>query len=395
MITCGRLVKEQEVLNFVSCTLMNVQLPQEQVFELVKNAVIFLKQGGFIQLSTQGVLVPSALGKATMLSGIAPKDAVEILPSLLQARSKLLLHHGNAGLHPIFLVTPPCTLAPQYISPVNKSNSNGPQTNSSSLSHYSGSTGGIEPDWDNFEKLVDLLMKDYPEIKQLLACLNIEHAHLLACKFNKPSIQSDRYKLYKRLYNAILLFTLIQEWPLNKILSFTSLASSNGNGNRGSSSTTSSSSRGQLQQLLKDASAFCGMVIVFCKKLNWPMLVSCFEELNTRLSYGVASKDVLPLVRIGSDVMSVTRARAFVKQEIKTPYDVVSVGAERLAQILVDSLPFHERNALEMLHGNLAVGSNDKRRCNGDMSESMKTPKMNNGKIFHAYLRLAKKIIQR
>ena len=49
---------------------------------------------------------------------------------------------------------------------------------------------------------------------------------------------------------------------------------------------TRSVTRGQLQQLQKDASVFCGMTVVFCRKLNWSTLASCLEDFQTRLSFG-------------------------------------------------------------------------------------------------------------
>ena len=40
---------------------------------------------------------------------------------------------------------------------------------------------------------------------------------------------------------------------------------------------------------------------MFCEKLNWSLLASALEMFPSRLAYGVRD-DILPLVRIGSDV---------------------------------------------------------------------------------------------
>lgn len=88
----------------------------------------FLKKEQFIQSLGDGKLSPTPLGVATTISGIAPKDAVVILKPLMDARHKLIL---KGGLHPVYLVTPPST--------------------------------AIEPDWKNYERMLDLLYQEQPD----------------------------------------------------------------------------------------------------------------------------------------------------------------------------------------------------------------------------------------
>jgi hypothetical protein len=89
-----------------------------------------------------------------------------------------------------------------------------------------------------------------------------------------------------------------------------------------------SATRGQLQQLQKEASTFCGMVMIiveyeynfnkgnqatsFCRKLNWHHLASIFEAYAGRLSYGVC-EELLPLVKLGPQVYNDYAILAFVK----------------------------------------------------------------------------------
>lgn len=72
-------------------------------------------------------LIATPLGRATALSGLPPRDAVEVLASLQDARRSLVL---RSGLHPIYLATPP---------------------------HPS-----VQPAWATFEHLLAILQKDYP-----------------------------------------------------------------------------------------------------------------------------------------------------------------------------------------------------------------------------------------
>jgi hypothetical protein len=97
---------------------------------------VFLKKEQFVQALSDGQLSPSPLGIATTVSGIAPKDAVQILRPLMDARRKLIL---KGGLHPVFLVTPPST--------------------------------PIEPDWKNYEKILHVLFQEHPDAEAVSAYL--------------------------------------------------------------------------------------------------------------------------------------------------------------------------------------------------------------------------------
>ena len=81
-------------------------------------------------------LLPTALGKATTLSGVSPREATEILPTLLSARRKLIL---KGGLHPVFLVTP--------------------------------LSCNIEPNWHNYERIFDVLRREHPDCEMVASLL--------------------------------------------------------------------------------------------------------------------------------------------------------------------------------------------------------------------------------
>jgi replicative superfamily II helicase len=69
MICVGRLSREEQVAEFIACTLMSIQQPEKEVKQWVTAAVSFLREGQFILASSTGELLPSQLGKATSLSG--------------------------------------------------------------------------------------------------------------------------------------------------------------------------------------------------------------------------------------------------------------------------------------------------------------------------------------
>lgn len=80
------------------------------------------------------------------------------------------------------------------------------------------------------------------------------------------------------------MFNLIQEVPLNKVCNIVNLQ------------------RGQLQQLQKESSTFCGMISSFCSKLNWKSLACVLESYSSRLNYGVRA-ELIPLTRLGAEVL--------------------------------------------------------------------------------------------
>lgn len=333
MITTNRLKHEKDVVSFIKCTLMWFQHNSNDILNYLKEAVIFLKKEQFVLTSTNGSLTPSPLGKATMLSGIPPKDSKEVLQSLIQARSQLIL---KGGLHPLYLLTPT-------------------------------SNNTIEPDWDNYQKLLDILYKEYPEAEQVANVIGIKKEVVNNFLYLiKPTMKTDpeAYKLYKRFYNSIILFTLTQEWPMARVLSF-----------------VSSINRGQLQQLQKDASTFCGMITLFCYKLNWKSLAAALKDFQPRLFFGTYNTELLPLVRIGSEIVTTSRAKVLFEHGIKTPQELIRCDQYQIAKWLEAALPYYDRTVL-----NYTTNSGGTSTTNADLSKE---------RGWQSCLRIAQRILLR
>ena len=118
LIYCGRIRTIDDIALFVSWTLMAIQYPSEDVNDWTKTAVEFLVTRRFIRVVSQSIpeealvgttdvvdggaapsvatanitllptvmYLPTAMGRATVKSGIPPQDALELLVSLEQAR---------------------------------------------------------------------------------------------------------------------------------------------------------------------------------------------------------------------------------------------------------------------------------------------------------------------
>lgn len=325
MVHCNKLNSLSSVTEFVKCTLLMVQQPAEKVHCWADKAVSFLTRFQFIgrynvsecttettlestaiqrnsssrvdsvpgATSGQGLFSSTPLGKATCLSGISPRDAIVVLSSLQQARNRLIL---QTGFHVVFLVTPPST--------------------------------HIEPNWNSYELLFDGIAKDNPGIVPIFDLLGANMGDLCRFKLSPPKFSCKKPKslFYKRLYSALLLFDLVQEIPLNRISQLVDIQ------------------RGQLQQLQKEASAFCGMVVCFCEKLNWHSLKCALGTYTSRLLHGV-KPELIPLTRLGPE-MPGFRARAFYKSGLQTIEDIVNAEPSHIVNILLDCLPFEGSDPL-------------------------------------------------
>lgn len=67
-----------------------------------------------------------------------------------------------------------------------------------------------------------------------------------------------------------------------------------------------------------------------------------------RISYGVQRPDLLPLLRISRELLPVARAKTLFAHHITSAEELVATGSEALAQILVHSLPSHQRTILDV-----------------------------------------------
>lgn len=115
--------------------------------------------------------------------------------------------------------------------------------------------------------------------------LGVNRGDLCSYKNTPPKYNCTKTKsqFYRRFYSALLLFNLIQEIPLNRISQWVNVQ------------------RGQLQQLQKEASSFCGMIVSFCEKLNWASLKCVLTTYTSRLLFGV-KPELLSLTRLGPEV---------------------------------------------------------------------------------------------
>ena len=295
LICCRRLKHENEVPEFIGCTLMSQQHPPVAVKKWTDDALQFLRSKHLVMLlADKGSLQASQFGIATTLSGLSPKDALCVIEPLRRARTKLIL---CTGLHMVYLVTPPSTC--------------------------------IEPDWTQYYDTImsickiegaELVIKEIGVDDEIIKELAMYKSGVKQVpKFRDDS--SAKVIMLRRLYSAIILFKLVQEYPLGQIVN-----------------ELLNVKRGDLQALQKEASIFCGMTITFCQKLNWDLLGSALESLAGRLGHGI-QEELIPLVRIGTD-MSGPRARVFFRAGYRSPIDIARADPAAIHKIILNLMPF-------------------------------------------------------
>jgi len=333
LICCERIRSLSDVQLFVGCTLLATQNTPAEVAQWTKTATDFLLQHRFISASTpsdgvdSGRLVQytaTAMGRATVLSGLAPQDATELIQSLEQARERFII---KGGFHAVFLATPP-------------------------------SFAGLTLNWAVFSALVRQLERQESDIYVVLERLGVSECELAHYCVSPPRYADlnrlgSRARFYRRVYTAVLLYNLIQEKPLSSlVLECIAGGHKEGGGGKG----RDAGNRGLVQQLQKEASAFCNMVVVFCRLLNWSQLGTVVQAYSRRLYYGVRD-ELLPLVRISAELVPGFRARALYGSGLRSAEDIVACDRQVLVALLLDIIPYESRDPVTGAQS-VAGGSN-------------------------------------
>lgn len=230
-------------------------------------------------------LCSSPLGKAAVASGMSPTDAIEVLPSLFQARSKLIL---SSKLHVLYLLTP-C--------------------------NYSG----IRENWSQYDQILTTLVQEYPPTQLVIEVLGIDRSFVDQCKFSTPNPRLAITKVCKRFFLTMIIFVLLQDWPMSKMKQLFQHIS-----------------RGQTQVLLKDTAIFASMMKAFCDKLNWKSLSASFTDSISRLASGC---QYAVLTKI-SDDLTLVRARLLWTNNIRSAEELMCCSVQQLADLFYSHLPY-------------------------------------------------------
>lgn len=244
------------------------------------------------------------LGAATFFAGMSPRDATAMLASLSQATTKGVIL--SSDLHLLFLCVPPNR---RYFT----------------------------PDWHD---LARRSQRWAPEVASVAAAIGVSESAIervvrprstggrrnggLGERGNglgdDKSVGGQEVSLLRRFVYSLVLHDMLQEVPLLQL-------------------ETGGVGRGTLQALQSEARIFCGMIVVFCKHLQWVTLARLIEGLSLRLEHRVG-EDLLPLCRMGPELVHAARARALFEAGFQAPEDVAAARVEDVAAVLLTSMPF-------------------------------------------------------
>ncbi|CAM9144280.1 unnamed protein product [Scytosiphon promiscuus] len=291
--------------SFCAKTLLAVQIEEKEMHEACDSAMEYLleqnfvvKQGGSGEGCPQQYdVAPTQLGRATFFSGLSPSAAVDVFQSLDKACQNFAV---ASELHSLVLVTP---------------------------------LDGIEPNWRRFREEYLAFSKDDP-VRVVGELIGVELGVLVsAAGQTGPKYGQRTYDIcrgssrrvvdlqpYRRLYGAMLLQQAVEEVPVRNMAARLGIE------------------RGTLQALQKEASVFCGMVVCFCRHLQWHELANVLYSFQDRLGYS-AKPELLPLVRLSRDLPPF-RARALLEAGYPSPLELATANAGPVADVLLRCAPF-------------------------------------------------------
>ena len=306
-----------DVNRLLECSLAYCQIPKSSANSLasrdyqrkVRDAKTFLIEREFIESRCSSIacsdssptennstnsfsdadmeLHSTALGQACCYSGLNPQVSVDELDTLRQARKRLLL---VSEFHLVFLCTP--------------------------VEH------ACEVKWGVFEKLVENLLREYPQIEPVIQYLGFNWKVLKKLVLNQKRQREDSFPFYKRLWGAMVLYSLVMERPLMNL------------------SVEAELSRGVITAHEHRCAIHAAMIVTFCQRLNWRQLSEVLSPISRRLASGCTVPDHLrDLVRLGAD-MPVHRAKAFHHYGIQSLSTLASSTQMEVLRVLLNCMPF-------------------------------------------------------
>ncbi|KAI1308683.1 DNA polymerase theta [Halotydeus destructor] len=281
-IVTGLTSTVDEVVSFLNCTLMATALDIENHGSsraaVAEKVLSYLSECHFVTSSqnekTQSQQYSaSQLGQGVVSSSLSPNDGIRLLQELKLARKGFVL---NTDLQILYHVIPP-----------------------SYAKH-------IKVRKATYLKLLDKFQYDteFEPCRNVAEMLIGEHWYGNIMNFTGEYLpnQVAKYDVYRRLYVALALQDVIQEYSIDEV------------------ATKYEIGRAELQGLQERVATFSGMVSTFLSKLGWRNLELLFSNFQSRLAFGV-ERELIDLMRIPS--MTATLARKLYKEN----YDAVKLIA--------------------------------------------------------------------
>ncbi|KAK6743640.1 hypothetical protein RB195_010744 [Necator americanus] len=290
----GLVTNTLEVEEISRVTLFKPLRSAEDVLcDLVKNRFLIVDEEKTEDQSSPSLL-PTQLGRATLVSALPPDAALFVFSDLLQATKAIVL---DTELHMLYLVTP------------------------ANSSVWQGC------DWNH---LLTIFSKLKSEEKRVAKLVGANDGFLLSRLRGASVANYDRnYQLHLRFFSALALFDVINEKPIDQVAARFRI------------------SRGTLQTLQQQSATYAAMVVAFCSRLGWTYLHDLLRSFAARLAFGVR-RELTELVSI--DGLDATRARIFHDHGITSFAQLSNCTTKKIAEILSLAVPFNSDNSADGLN---------------------------------------------
>ncbi|CAD7699534.1 unnamed protein product [Ostreobium quekettii] len=298
VVASGAVSTPVDVDRFVKCTLLAATSDfQDVVADATKKALHWLGVKQFVRWEGNAYFAPTALGKASLASSLAPDDAIIVKEDLARARQCFVM---TTELHLTFLVTPLSEL---------------PYINWQALFRLYKSLPECE------KKVAELVGANEGYIQKM--------SHNPPNNSSKDGVVSEPERICERFYAALILHDLIQEVPIDAICEKYEIL------------------QGGVQSLQTNSGKFAGMVALFCERLGWLDLEALVAKFQGRVWSGV-KPEILALTEI--PYVKAARARTLYKAGLRTVDQVAAVeSVNSLVAILANGAP----------HGGIKGDNND------------------------------------
>lgn len=230
-------------------------------------------------LGAPGKFVATAFGKAVLVSGLTPFEALVLRQDLWRAQESFVM---TTDLHACFLC------APLHMD--------------LRMSHQA---------WFAFWRIIQSLDNRDQHVIRLVGT---DIGYIQNRYRNTTQIQPDKERLCQRVYAAFILQDLIQEHSVKECMEKFCILS------------------GQVMESLQEnASKFAAKGKCFCDRLHWPEMGAVLDTFGSRVWFG-AKADVITIAKICG--ITTEEARLLSSANLSRPEDISRASLEMIADIL-------------------------------------------------------------
>ncbi|KAK9824289.1 hypothetical protein WJX72_009203 [[Myrmecia] bisecta] len=283
VVATGAVRTAADCQNYCKCTLLAATTDPKIVVSAFRAAGKWLADNGLITWVSEkdtGYYQPTALGKATLVSGMSLEEALVVKEEIERA------HHGfvmSTDLHLTYLITP--------------------------------FREDIGIDWDVFHAAYSNLKGPDAKVAELVGIKQSFVISQMRCKGQRKNMteaHKESERICKRFLAALVLNDLIQEMNLDDVVEKYKV------------------NKAGVRAMQERAGSFAMMLAAFCGRMGWGNMETIMAKFQSRVSHGVRP-EIVELIRI--DGIKAYRARQLYSAGLRTPAEVALSTVHQLTRI--------------------------------------------------------------